>query len=489
MKEKEFATSTLCASSQYLGIIKIVGLKINKALSYTIILILFIAYSSFMILGTQARYMQDDYCYGEKVRNEGFFKAQYNSYFGSVPTPGNRYSLTFFAGIFELLSEKSYPFYAFLSTILFISGLTSLLSNISKTFLFNFHTRQILLIALSIAFLTLYISPNRFQALFFRASSLSYFYPIIFNVWIGYFFLEYLITSKKHLLYILALITLFSSGFSEVGAVVQFSLWAFLLSFFIFRKKNKNIILATSIITAVSIIGLVILVLCPNNYERQLNFGYPNTVNNLIKFGPAFALDFIKYSIRGYYIPIFAILLLALFISLQTETPFADFKETIIFALVIILISYLLVIANILPSLYAYRALPDARGLMPSTFILAVTFLLLGLCAGWLFKGKFYRFEHLFNVMQIILVIFLAIYFVHAGIKVFSEYPKYHERASLWDTRHANILEKIKQGEKEILVPAIDGFYRTFELQPDPDHWVNKCAALWYGIDVITADE
>ncbi len=465
------------------------GLKINRALSYTVIIILFIAYSSFMILGTQARYMQDDYCYGEKVRNEGFFKAQYNSYFGSVPTPGNRYSLTFFAGIFELFTEKSYPFYALFSTILFISGSVLLISNISKTFLLNFHIRQILLIALSIAFFTLYISPNRYQALFFRASSLSYFYPIIINIWIGYFFLEYLFTNNKHLLYILALITLFSSGFSEVGAVVQFSLWAFLLSFFIFRKKNNKTILATSIITAVSIIGLVILVLCPNNYERQLNFGPPNTINNLFKFGPAFGLDFIKYSIRGYYIPILAVLSLALLISLQTETPFADFKETMIFVFVSILISYLLIVANILPSLYAYRAMPDARGLMPSTLILAATFFILGLCAGWLFKERLFRFEQLFNALQILLILLLLIYFVHAGIKVFSEYPEYHKRASLWDTRHANILEKIKQGEKEILVPAIDGFYRTSELQPDPDHWVNKCAALWYGIDVIMSDE
>ena len=465
------------------------GSKINKALSYTVIIILFIAYSSYMILGTQARYMQDDYCYGEKVRNEGFFKAQYNSYFGSVPTPGNRYSLTFFAGIFEIFTENSYPFYAFFSTILFISGLILLISNISKTFLLNFHLRKILLIALSIAFLTLYISPNRYQALFFRASSLSYFYPIIFNIWIGYFFLEYLLTNNKHLSYILALITLFSCGFSEVGAVVQFSLWAFLLSFFIFRKKNKNIMLAASIITAVSIIGLIILILCPNNYERQLNFGPPNTINNLFEFGPAFGLDFIKYSIRGYYIPILAILLLAVLISLQTETPFADLKETIIFVFAAILISYLLIVANILPSLYAYRAMPDARGLIPSTFILTVTFLLIGLCAGWIFKEIFYRFEHLSNAVQIILFIFLGIYFVHAGIRVFSEYPEYHERASLWDTRHANILEKIKQREKEILVPAIDSFYRTSELQQDPYHWVNKCAALWYGIDVIMSDE
>jgi len=464
-------------------------LKITKIVSYVIIILLILAYSSFIIIGTQTRYIQDDYCYGEKVRNEGFFKAQYNSYFGSVPTAGNRYSITFFSGIFELFSENFYPFYAFVSTILFISGLILFLSNISRIFLLNFHIRQILLMALSIAFLTLYISPNRFQTMFFRTSSLSYLYPIIFNMWIGYFFLEYLYTTNKYLLYILTLVTLFSSGFSEVGAVVQLSLWAFLFSVFIIKRKNNNIITATLIIVAASIIGLVILILCPNNYERQLNFGLPNTINNLFKFGPVFGINFITYLIRGYSTPVLVTLLLGLLVSLQTETPFADSKEIIIFVIVTVLLSYLLIVANILPSLYAYRAYPDARGLTPSIFIMIITFLLLGLYIGWLLKKRFSKFEHLSNVLQILLFLFFTIYFTHAGIKVISEYPEYHERALLWDTRHDYILEKIRQGEKEIFVPAIDSFYLTFELQPEPDHWVNRCAALWYGVDQIITDE
>jgi len=285
------------------------------------------------------------------------------------------------------------------------------------------------------------------------------------------------------------LLTLLASGFSEAGAVVQFSFWTFLFSFFIFREKNKNMLLATAIIVAVSIIGLVILVLCPNNYERQLNAGLPNNINKLFEFGPVFGLNFIEYSIRGYSIPILAVLLIAILISLQTETPFIGFKETIIFGFVTIFISYLIIVANILPSLYALRAYPDARGLMPATFIIIVTFFIIGLCVGWLFREKIYRFEYLSDALQILLILILAIYFVHAGIKVFSEYPEYHERASLWDTRHAYILEKIKQGEKEILVPAIDSFYLTIELQPEPDYWVNRCAALWYGVDQIIADE
>lgn len=467
----------------------IVGLRINKSLSYLIIIILFLAYSSYMILGTQARYIQDDYCYGEKVRNEGFFKAQYDSYFGSVPYAGDRYSLTLFMGIFEIFTANYYPFFIFFSSIIFISGLILLFSRISKSFFLNFHIRQILLIALSIAFLTLYISPNRFQTVFFRAGSLPYFYPIIFNIWIGYFFLEYINNNKKYFLNILAILTFLSSGLSEIGAVVQFSFWAFLLSVLIFRRKNKNLILATSIIVAISVIGIVILVLCPNNYERQQNFGPPNTINNLIKFGPAFALDFIRYSIRGYSTPILVILLLALLLSLQTETPFADFKETIIFVFATIFISYLLIVANIMPTLYAYRVYTDARGLMPAAFILIVAFFIIGICVGWLLKIYIDKFKYLSYALQILLFLFLAFYFVHAGIKIFSEYPEYQKRASLWDTRHAYILEKSKKGEEEILVPAIDSFYRTFELQPDPNHWVNKCVALWYGVDQIMADE
>ena len=202
-------------------------LKLLKITTFSLIVILFIANSGFIILGTQARYVQDDYCYGEKVRNEGFFKTQYNSYFYSVPYSGNRYSLTLFSGIFELLSVDSYPFFTFISIFLFISGLILLLSSISRIFPINLHIRQILIISFSIAFLTLYISPNRFQTVFFRSGSLPYFHPIIFNIWIGYLLLEYFIMDNKRFLYILACLTFLSSGFSEVGTVVQFSFWAF----------------------------------------------------------------------------------------------------------------------------------------------------------------------------------------------------------------------------------------------------------------------
>ena len=460
-------------------------LKLLKITTFSIIVILFIANSSFMFLGTQARYIQDDYCYGEKIRNEGFFKTQFNSYFYSVPYSGNRYSLTLFSGIFDLFSEGAYPFFTFISIILFISGLILLLSNLSRISPINLHIQQILIIAFSIAFLTLYISPNRFQTVFFRSGSLPYFYPIIFNIWIGYLLLKYINYENKHLLYIIACITFLSSGFSEVGTVVQFSFWTFLLSLFIFRKKNKKLILAASVVVAVSIIGLILLILCPNNYERQVNFGDPNTIYNLFKFGPAFGLDFIRYSIKGYYIPIFALILLASLMSLQIETPFVDLKETIIFVFITILISYLLIVANILPSLYAYRAYPNARGLMPATFIIIIAFFLIGLSVGWLIKGIIYRNKTLFNSLQILLFFIMAIYFARSGIRVFSEYPQYHQRASLWDARHAYILEQIDHGEKELLVSAIDSFYMTFELQPEPYHWVNKCAARWYGIDSL----
>ena len=277
--------------------------KIEKIFSTIIIFILILAYSSFMLIGTQTRYMQDDYCYGEKVRNEGFFAAQYDSYFGSVPYPGNRYALTFFTGIFELFTEKAYPLFVLCSTTFFVWGLILLLSNICKVLHLPLQNNHILFTGLAMAFLTLYIAPNRFQTVYLRSSSISYFYPIVFNVWIGYLFLQYIRTQKKSLLPVLALLTFLSSGFSEVGGVIQFSFWFFLLVVFMIKKRGHNAILASSIIVAVSFSALIILILCPNNVERQANFGAPNNLGALIEFGPKYALDFISYSIRGYSIP------------------------------------------------------------------------------------------------------------------------------------------------------------------------------------------
>lgn len=65
--------------------------------------------------------------------------------------------------------------------------------------------------------------------------------------------------------------------------------------------------------------------------------------------------------------------------------------------------------------------------------------------------------------------------------------PAYQLRAQLWDWRDARILTSIQRGIYEIELPALDSIAGVTELQSDPDHWVNNCAELYYGMKSIRA--
>jgi hypothetical protein len=68
-----------------------------------------------------------------------------------------------------------------------------------------------------------------------------------------------------------------------------------------------------------------------------------------------------------------------------------------------------------------------------------------------------------------------------------TEIPAYQTWAETWDQRERQIRLQIDKGISQVDVTAHDSIHLILELGPDPDLWVNKCAARYYGIDSITA--
>ena len=60
-------------------------------------------------------------------------------------------------------------------------------------------------------------------------------------------------------------------------------------------------------------------------------------------------------------------------------------------------------------------------------------------------------------------------------------------RAQQWDARDAVIRAQIAAGATQIQTVALDSIAGLEEMQPDPNHWVNVCAARYYNVDEITA--
>jgi hypothetical protein len=48
-------------------------------------------------------------------------------------------------------------------------------------------------------------------------------------------------------------------------------------------------------------------------------------------------------------------------------------------------------------------------------------------------------------------------------------------------------MELKAQGQIDLLIPQLDGVYGIKEMDVEATHWVNRCAAVYYGVNSIRA--
>ncbi|NOY98811.1 MAG: hypothetical protein GXP40_06365 [Chloroflexi bacterium] len=80
-----------------------------------------------------------------------------------------------------------------------------------------------------------------------------------------------------------------------------------------------------------------------------------------------------------------------------------------------------------------------------------------------------------------------ALYPLRAAWQAYQTVPEYQARAAAWDARDAQIWADKGQGMLDIEVIQLPGVARVKELDTDPDHWVNRCAARYYDVNSISA--
>jgi hypothetical protein len=87
-----------------------------------------------------------------------------------------------------------------------------------------------------------------------------------------------------------------------------------------------------------------------------------------------------------------------------------------------------------------------------------------------------------------LLLIISAFYPLRAGfLTIKTDVPTYSARAMAWDEREAMIFKLRAQGETDLVIPQLSGVDGVKELDVYADHWVNRCAAQYYGVNSIQA--
>lgn len=414
---------------------------ISKKVFFWAFLALFlILLGCFAYKGLFSRYLQDDYCYGKTIVEQGFFKGIVYPYFHSTEYNGNRYSLTLFAAIFEVVLGTNFQsLYALISILCWLVVLTFVVAGFFREFEKRNRFSISLLIASILLTFTFYLAPNLYHVLYWRNASLTYLTSLVINTflfaWVYY-------QSKRERIYwfvypCIFLVSLLAAGFSEVTAVWQITNWGM---FFILnnlfhkggreRKKNNGLIL---LVLSGALLGAILLVISPTNVASltasSVKIADPITfVTKSFRFG----FDFLHYSLFSKWLP-FVILFLFGFTLKQFIAPNQSLWKTwSIRVIIIILFTYLISVASMMPSVLVRTAYPDERALFPPHFSLILAVFLIGY-----FTGEQFPVSSLTKVNQwlsggvtFILVLGLFLYSVRMVPLILSDVSELRARAS-----------------------------------------------------------
>lgn len=470
--------------------------KLNLVWLFFITLFAFVLFS-FIYKGTFSRYLQDDYCYGASIVGNGFLRTQYLSYFFGGAYNGNRFALTLFSGIFDELGGVSLmPMFSAFWILLWGSTLTFLFKNIYYLVAGKKVILPAILFSEIILSFSFFLAPELFQVLYWKAGSLPYLAPLVLNT---YLFSRMISMSQKEIRGIhfceFILIGFLASGFSETTAVIQFTIWGILFINLSFCKQrislNRKLLVLIGSVLLVTTCGLCLQAFSPSNSARlSITPAKPIALSKFLSLSFVFGMDFIKDSLKSRWLPFFILFCTGLTFGLNSAIILKN-KTKLLLVGIISLSLYLICVAASTPSVLLGSVYPENRALFPSHYFLVLTIFSLGFLLSQLVSTIKPVSDHkqAVWVISVILCLGITAYMVRKLPFFYEGIPQLKARSIAWDQRNAWIISEKILGNKNILAPAFDSIAHITEINKDPEHWVNLCAARYYGIDSISAIE
>jgi hypothetical protein len=447
--------------------------------------------------GTFMRYSGDDYCYASAMVDHGLIGNQVESYFHVANYNGNRYSLTLFSNLADLLGALSGAIMPGLAIVLWVAGTFLLLRGLGK--LLNLKTGGLIVLQLAIflVFICLYQAPYLIQDLFWRSAMFTYLAPIIGLTWLMVSIIHYINKDRRRIfeLVVIGVLAFVSAGFSETGAALQATtLICGLAGVWLYRKMDFNhrqrALHSIGLGVFITLAAILIMVISPSNANRLGNYAHPGPVR-MITLSLSFALTFMVESVKSYPLPTMVTLAFSGALALQVSRRVAigkiKTKKWLMASCLIVLVCLGLVVATAAPSVLARSAYPEQRAWMPGRFTITVGLVALGLLFG-VFFHQVVNTTLLKQIIILVVMLATAVYALRTVPRILRDAGSLRSWATDWDVRDRYIRAEVEAGDQNIIVNSLPTIIPyVSELHEDPGYWYNLCAAGWYGLDSISA--
>jgi hypothetical protein len=459
--------------------------------------------SAYVVNGSFMRYVGDDYCYGGLLRTFGIWKAQSFSYTNNPPYHGNRYSLTLLSGIFGLFPPALNGLLPGLAIILFLLGIYRVLTSAAAFLSFEVRRLEKLLAATVIVFFTLRDAPDLSQSLYWRSGMLPYLAPLIGIVWLLGIILNQLQRdhSSRRIFIFIILLAFLSAGFSETAAAVQagFLVLALTGSWLSGKRGEVGALKALPHFGGAligTLLAMIVLIISPANQFRQADLPTPPGFVSLISMSVHHAYILSHATVTKLIASntaIFATFLLLTFhLRSRRSSPSSMNSNRFIGGIILIpLLSFFLVICSMAPSAYAQSSYPELRALITARFVLVIGIAMIGIWvtrALWAVFGNARSRKSLLLIVMVVTILFVSLSPILSAKDNFAETTRYRRWAQQWDLRDQVIRDSEEHGGKDIEVEQLRTIIpRVGDLSPNPDHWYNNCAEMYYGMSSIRA--
>lgn len=451
--------------------------------------------SVYAYLGSFSRYLADDYCEAVRVTTVSPLQAVLNRYSDGAFRSANRYSNILFVGFSELLGPNSIPITIVLMTFLWTIGLTWLVFEIRKFIGIQCSQLIDMFLGSTLAFMSFLQAPNLFQTVYWRSSMMTHFAPLVF----GSLFFAFLMRQARRpvperispFIYVLIFVIAFIlTGFSEPPAATLVTVFS-LLFFYIWvwdKSMIHNRLLALVGVTFVSVLaGFLTLLFSPavTNVAREKSPDIIFILFTSFKYAIDFARDtFIRVPLP-LLISFLSPFLLTWLLKQFRVKIIAETRRLLVLMIALPFLMWLLIAAGFSPSVFG-QGFPVERMRFLAQTLIIVMLMMEGVWLGLLLSE--FDLSHKIGVW-IVLALFIVIASIYPVRTAFNiaknNAPEYRERTKFWDVRNEYIYRHISQGETDLFVPGFDGVYGVKELDSNPAHWINACAANFYHISSI----
>jgi hypothetical protein len=456
--------------------------------------ILFLGALAYLAIFT--RYMSDDYCETVMVTVDSPVMAVVNRYAEGKWRAANRISNLLFVGFVERLGDANVQFVPIVMLALWIIGLIWLIQEIQKTAKIRWHNLTPFFLGTLLAFFSAFEAPNRYQVFYWRSSMATHFAPLVFlNFLIAYLLLLIRSAKERKISTWIYPAFFFASfiiaGFSEppnTVIIVSVGLAFFGVLFFAAKDSRRPALnlLASVFLGAVS--ALVVMAVSPA--VAQVSKGAPSFVEwvyRTTEYTYLFAFDLFKSFPTPTLLSVVASVLF--FYLLFRDEEKINARPFLWLALLVPAVALLLVAAGFSTSAYG-QSYPVGRARFFAHFLMIAALMFDGALLGtWLSQLQLPTPLSSFALYASLFLLFIfAFYPLRAGLQTLrQDAPVYRARALAWDERDAIIRNLKAQGKTDLIVDQFDGVGGTKELDTCATHWVNKCAAQYYGVKSIQA--